>query len=153
MSDVPSPATVAAMHGVPAGPAPLPDLPPTAYPDGAVDLDANEDLPPHLQVVDHVEDVLDIVGPHSPAYDPPKVTVHIAHADHEVQRRVIRRALAWPGAVTNFPSQEQNGARALVRFPGSRPQLSIAFDAAAVGQRVTRGSSSPRWVLDPELLP
>lgn len=153
----PTPADVAATLGTrPATPGgPLPDLPANTSPRGAVDLEEVEDLPPHLQVVDHVEDVLELVGPHSRTADPPRVTVHLSHGDHDVQRDVLRRVLAWPGASCAFPSQEARGARAIVKFNGTRPQLSVVFDAAAVGHQVQRSDkyAPARWVLDEELVP
>jgi hypothetical protein len=117
-----------------------------------IEVGAVDDCPEELRVVDHVEDVLVIVGAQRRGEVTPGVKVSICELPVARQRAVFAQLYRWAGAQVQMPADSgSTRSRVHMRFT-SRPQLVVAFAATAVAVlRRTQPTNPLEWVLDEDV--
>lgn len=117
------------------------------------ELGDTDDDPQFLQVVDHVEDVLAIVGDQRRGEVVPGVKVSICELPAARQRAVFAQLYQWAGAQVLMPADTgSTRGRVHMRFT-TRPQLAVAFAVTAVAVlRRTHPTNPLVWVLDEDVV-
>lgn len=103
-----------------------------------------------LEVCDHLEDVLDVIGATPPDVAPLQVVVRCAPLPKDRQREIFARFLKWDTAHAICP--DGGGGRVFVHF-GNRPQLRVEFQATAVAAQHFEFQQVSKWHIDKRLLP
>jgi hypothetical protein len=114
-----------------------------------IEVGSLDDDPEELRVVDHVEDVLTIVGEQRRGEVTPGVKVSLCELPTARQRVVFAQLYRWAGAQVQMPADAgSTRGRVHMRFT-DRPQLVVAFAATAVAVLTRTHPSNPlAWVLD-----
>ncbi len=106
--------------------------------------------PPHLEVCNHLEDVLDVVGATPADVPAPLVVVRCSNLPRDLQRNVFSQVMTWPSVQAACP--ETSGHRVFVSFD-DRPQLRMEFSASAVAEQYFESQQVTRWRVDKRLVP
>ena len=133
----------------------LPAAAATTTPLTLATLNTVDEDPAHLQVLDLVEDLLDLVGPQRVGEVVPGVKVSVCELPARRQRLLLAEVLKrWPDAHVQMPSDSgSTRGRVLVRI-GARAQFTLSLAVTAVGvlQRSRPATGTFVWVLDEDLV-
>lgn len=123
----------------------------------AVGDDYQPEPSPHLDVLDQIAIVLDLVGPRRHGEPSPTAGVDVARLPFERQRALFRELCTAANVVVLMPRASANGGRVRIQWTGAT-DFEVSFQADAVAVRVRRdhdesGRDVFVWVQDPELAP